>query len=67
MYLYQIEVPVLECEVKQCWEVHADNEEQAIKRYLSGEGDLIDEEVDVMTVGTPKIIGKETNAPESFS
>jgi hypothetical protein len=65
MYTFQIEIPVLECEVKQCWEVRANSEEQAIKLYLRGEGDLIDEEVDVLTVGAPKIIGKELNAPET--
>ncbi len=64
MNRYTILVSVEHASGWQTWTVDADNEEEAIAKFNSGEGEPSEQEVEVTAIGQPHIIDKHDIEPE---
>ena len=56
---YLIETAVLRAEGSQTWVVEADSPEEALERFDSGDGDIVESNVDVTAIGDPVIVGED--------
>ena len=60
MKRFLILTSVLNAEGYQTWYVDADTEEEALRKYDEGGGDIYSSEVDVTSLGEPEVMGETT-------